>query len=86
MAVEFTMPKLGHLMEEGTIVSWKKQPGDQVEKGEIILEIETEKTVLEVESNVSGVLLKIMVDEDETVEVGTPLALIGEGGERMAEG
>ena len=83
MAVEFTMPKLGHLMEEGTIVSWKKQPGDQVEKGEIILEIETEKTVLEVESNVSGVLLKIIVDEDETVEVGTPLALVGEAGEEV---
>lgn len=83
MAVEFNMPKLGHLMEEGTIVSWRKEVGDRVEEGEILLEVETEKAVLEVESNTSGVLLKILVEEEETVEVGTPLALLGEPGETV---
>jgi len=83
MAVEFTMPKLGHLMEEGTVVSWRKKVGDSVEEGEIILEVETEKAVLEVESNMSGVLLKILVEEEETVEVGTPLAVLGEPGETV---
>jgi len=81
MATEFTMPKIGHLMEEGTIVSWRKQVGDSVEEDEILLEVETEKAVFEVESNISGTLLKVLVEDGETAEVGIPLALIGEVGE-----
>jgi len=82
MATEFKMPKLGHLMEEGKVVSWKKQVGDRVEKGEVLLEVETEKSVLEVEADCSGILLKILVEAEETVPVHTPLALLGEAGER----
>lgn len=81
MAVEFTMPKLGHLMEEGMVGRWLKQVGERVEKGDILLEVAMDKAVLEVESFVSGTLLKILVEEGETVLVGTPLALLGEPGE-----
>jgi pyruvate dehydrogenase E2 component (dihydrolipoamide acetyltransferase) len=81
MAVEFTMPKLGHLMEEGMVSRWLKGVGERVEKGDILLEVEMDKAVLEVESFVSGTLLQILVEEGETVPVGTPLALLGEPGE-----
>lgn len=81
MAIEFTMPKLGHLMEEGMVGRWLKQVGEKVEKGDILLEVEMDKAVLEVESFVSGTLLKILVEEGATVPVGTPLALLGEPGE-----
>ena len=76
MATEFTMPMLGEVMEEGRIVAWHKQVGDKVEKGSIILEVETDKAVMGVESPASGVLSKILVTAGETVPVNTPLALI----------
>jgi len=76
MATEFTMPMLGEVMEEGKLIEWKKQPGDAVEKGEIILDVETDKVVAEVESPAAGVLKEILVPEGETVKVNTPLALI----------
>ena len=76
MSTELTMPMLGEVMEEGVVLSWKKQEGEAVEKGEIILEIETDKAVAEVESPVSGVVQKILVPEGETVPVNTPLAVI----------
>jgi pyruvate/2-oxoglutarate dehydrogenase complex dihydrolipoamide acyltransferase (E2) component len=63
-------------MEEGVVLSWKKQEGDAVEKGEIILEIETEKATAELESPASGVVSKILVPEGETVPVNTVLAVI----------
>lgn len=70
------MPMLGEVMEEGRIAVWRKQVGDRVEQGEIILEIETDKATLEVESTASGVIKKILVPAGETVPVNTPLALI----------
>jgi len=76
MATEFTMPMLGEVMEEGKLIEWKKQPGDAVEKGEIILDVETDKVVAEVESPAAGVLKEIFVKEGETVKVNTPLAMI----------
>lgn len=76
MVSEITMPMLGHLMEEGTVVSWKKKVGDRIERGEIILEVEMDKATVEVESFVSGVLTKILVEEGIKVPVGTPLALV----------
>ena len=81
MAHSFLMPKLGHLMEEATVLCWHKQVGEPVEKGEILLEVETVKAIIEVESDYSGVVLEILVPEGEAVEVGTPLALLGESGE-----
>lgn len=76
MATEFTMPMLGEVMEEGCIVAWHKQVGDRVEKGEIIIEVETDKATMEVESTISGVVKKLLVREGETVPVNTPLAVI----------
>ena len=76
MATKFTMPMLGEVMEEGRIVAWHKQVGDSVEKGEIILEVETDKAVMGVESPATGVLRKVLVAEGETVPVNTPLAVI----------
>lgn len=73
---EFTMPKLGHLMEEGIIVDWEKKIGERIEKGEVLLRVETDKSVLEVESNVSGILCRILAAEGETVPVNAPIAVI----------
>ena len=78
MTIEFTMPKLGHLLEEGTVVGWRKQVGDRVTNGEILLEIETDKTTVEVESLLDGILLEILVEPGEKVPVGTPLALFSD--------
>ena len=76
MATEFTMPKLGHLMEEGTVLSWKKAVGDIIETGDILLEVETDKATMEVESNLTGTVKEILIQEEQTVPVGTPLAII----------
>ena len=76
MATEFTMPMLGEVMEEGCIVSWLKKEGDTVEQGEIIVEVETDKAAMELESPASGLLTKILVPEGETVPVNTLLAVI----------
>lgn len=76
MATEFTMPKLGEVMEEGKVLNWKKKEGEAIAKGEILLEVETDKAVMEIESTVSGILRKILVPAGETVPVNSPLALI----------
>jgi len=76
MATEFKMPMLGEVMEEGQIVAWRKKEGEFVERGEIIMEVETDKATMEVESTVSGVVQKILVAAGETVPVNTTLALI----------
>ncbi|MGQ9607877.1 MAG: biotin/lipoyl-containing protein [bacterium] len=78
MISKFVMPKLGHLMEEGKIVRWKKKEGDFINKGEVLLEIETDKAEIEIDSEISGVIIKIMVQEGETVPVGLPLMLYEE--------
>ena len=81
MTEEYTMPKLGHVMEEGKIVAWHKQVGEPFNKGELFLEIETEKAVLEVEAPFAGTMLEILVGPEETVPIGTPLARVErEGG------
>ena len=74
MASEFTMPKLGHLMEQGVVVRWWKEAGEHVVKDELLLEIETDKATLEVDSPFDGTLLEVLVGEGEEVPVGTPLA------------
>jgi pyruvate dehydrogenase E2 component (dihydrolipoamide acetyltransferase) len=79
------MPKLGDTMEEGKILSWRKQEGDTVKKGEAIAEIETEKVNIEAESFAAGVLRKILVPAGETVPVGTPIALVGDPSEPLDE-
>jgi pyruvate dehydrogenase E2 component (dihydrolipoyllysine-residue acetyltransferase) len=84
MATEVKLPRLGQGMESGTIVSWLKKEGEQVEKGEPLYELDTEKVTQEVEAEASGVLLKIAVQEGE-VPVGQTIAVIGEEGEAVPE-
>ena len=69
------MPKLGHVMEEGTIATWEKTVGDKVSKGELLLTVETGKTTIEVDSPVDGTLVEILAGADETVEILTPIAI-----------
>ena len=76
MTENLTMPKSGHLMEEGTVVSWKKKVGDLVKKGEIVAEIEAEKGVFEFESPLTGTIKQILVEEQRTVPVGEVLAVV----------
>jgi pyruvate dehydrogenase E2 component (dihydrolipoamide acetyltransferase) len=82
MATEIKLPRLGQGMESGTIVKWLKSEGDQVEKGEPLYELDTEKVTQEVEADASGILLKIAIAEGE-VEVGKTIAVIGEQGEKV---
>ena len=76
MRKEVIMPKMGLDMTEGVIVRWLKQEGDTVEKGEPLLEVETDKVVTEVESSVNGTLVEIVASEDEEVEVGKTIGWI----------
>ena len=84
MATEVIMPSLGFDMVEGVVARWLKKEGDPVEKGEAIVEIETEKASVEVEAAVSGVLQKIIVPAGETVTVGTVIGMIAAPGEMPA--
>jgi 2-oxoglutarate dehydrogenase E2 component (dihydrolipoamide succinyltransferase) len=77
--VEVVMPKMGESVMEGTVLSWKKGVGDEVEQDETLLEISTDKVDSEVPSPAAGVLVEILVPEGETVEVGTPIAVIASG-------
>lgn len=79
------MPKFGQTVEESTIVKWHKAVGDEVSKGDILFEIETDKAVLESESFVDGTLLKILAGEGDTVQVQTPVAFIGAPGDDIPE-
>jgi pyruvate dehydrogenase E2 component (dihydrolipoamide acetyltransferase) len=83
VATEIKLPRLGQGMESGTIVRWLKSEGDEVQKGEPLYELDTEKVTQEVEADASGVLLKIAVQEGE-VEVGRTIAVIGEQGEEVS--
>jgi len=85
MATEIKLPRLGQGMESGTIVKWLKSEGDQVEKGEPLYELDTDKVTQEVEADASGVLLRIAVAEGE-VAVGKTIAVIGEQGEAVEVG
>ena len=78
---EFLMPILGADMTEGTIIAWRKRPGDRIERGEIIAEIETDKANVEVECFTPGTLDRVLVEEGRKVPVGTPIALIEAEGE-----
>ncbi|MDP9067296.1 MAG: 2-oxo acid dehydrogenase subunit E2 [Actinomycetota bacterium] len=81
MGTEIKMPQLGETVVEGTITKWLKQEGEQVEADDLLVEISTDKVDSEVPSSAAGTLQKILVQEGDTVKVGTPLAIIGEAGE-----
>ncbi|MEU7869826.1 2-oxoglutarate dehydrogenase, E2 component, dihydrolipoamide succinyltransferase [Dactylosporangium sp. NPDC049140] len=79
MPVSVTMPRLGESVTEGTVTRWLKQEGDHVEADEPLLEVSTDKVDTEIPSPAAGVLTRIVVQEDETAEVGAELAVIGDG-------
>ncbi len=85
MAVEIIMPKLGVDMSEGEIIEWKKQEGDSVQEGDILLEIMSDKTNMELEAEESGVLLKILHPAGDTVPVTQVIGYIGAQGEVVDE-
>src|SRR5947209_18913655 len=78
MSDSVQMPALGESVTEGTITRWLKQVGERVDVDEPLLEVSTDKVDTEIPSPVAGVLQQILVSEDETVAVGTALALIGD--------
>lgn len=85
MAKEVVMPKLGLTMTEGTIDKWLKKEGDTVEEGENLFEVSTDKLTNQIQASVSGTLLKIVVQEGETVPCLKAVAYIGAAGETLAE-
>ena len=78
---DVVMPRLSDSMEEGTILQWLKQVGDEVAVGEELVEIETDKANMAYESDLSGTLTEILAQEGETLPIGTPIARIGDSGE-----
>lgn len=85
MATEVIMPKLGVDMQEGQIIEWKKKEGDEVKEGDILLEIMSDKTNMELEAEASGTLIKILKGNGETVPVTEVIAYIGQAGEALPE-
>jgi len=85
MAETIIMPKLGFDMAEGTLIRWVKTEGEQISKGDVLAEIETDKATVEVESSATGTILKELVDEGTIVPVSTPIAVVGEEGEEVGD-
>jgi pyruvate dehydrogenase E2 component (dihydrolipoamide acetyltransferase) len=81
---EVVMPRLSDSMEEGTILQWLKQVGDEVAVGDELVEIETDKANMAYESDLAGTLTEILAKEGETLPIGTPIAVIGDSGEGSA--
>ena len=76
MKKEVIMPKIGLDMDEGTILTWYKKVGDPVKKGDVLLEIETDKATTDVESALDGTLTEIVEEEDTTVDIGEVIAWV----------
>ena len=85
MATDVIMPQMGFDMEEGTVVRWLKAEGDHVDRGEPIVEVETDKATVEVESFASGLLRRIVVTEGITVPVGQVIGIIGAADEEISD-
>jgi 2-oxoglutarate dehydrogenase E2 component (dihydrolipoamide succinyltransferase) len=80
---DVTMPQLGETVAEGTVTKWFKSIGDEVEKGEALFEVSTDKVDTEIPAPANGVITAILVPEGDTVDVGTKLAVIGEPGDSL---
>ena len=74
---DVVMPRLSDSMEEGTVLQWLKAVGDEISVGDELVEIETDKANMAYESDVAGTLSEILVQEGETVAIGTPIARVG---------
>ena len=85
MAETINMPKLGFDMAEGTLVRWVKQLGENINKGDVLAEIETDKATVEVESPASGVVLQHIVEQGSIVPVNAPIAIVGAEGEKVSQ-
>jgi pyruvate dehydrogenase E2 component (dihydrolipoamide acetyltransferase) len=81
---DVTMPRLSDTMEEGTIASWLKKPGEQVNKGDVIAQIETDKATMDLTAFEAGTLQEILAPEGTTVPIGQPVARIGNGSAKAA--
>jgi pyruvate dehydrogenase E2 component (dihydrolipoamide acetyltransferase) len=77
---EIVMPRLSDSMEEGTILTWMKQVGDEVAIGEELVEIETDKANMAYEADVAGTLTEILAQEGDTLAIGAPIAVVGDPG------
>lgn len=76
---DINMPRLSDTMEEGVVSRWHKQVGDEVAKGDILADIETDKTTMELEAYDAGTLERLLVSEGDSVAVGEPIAVVGDG-------
>ncbi len=83
MAETISMPKLGFDMAEGLLVRWVKQVGENINKGDVLAEIETDKATVEVESHASGVVLQLIVEQGTMVPINAPIAIVGAAGEKV---
>jgi len=83
VADQVILPRLGQGMESGTIVRWLKSEGDEVQKGEPLFELDTDKVTQEVEAEADGVLLRIDAEDGGEYQVGATLAWIGDAGEQL---
>ena len=82
--IEIKMPRLSDTMEEGAISTWRKQPGDTVAIGDVLVEIETDKAVMEYEAYQAGTLAEILIPEGSNADIGAPIALLDDGAGRPA--
>jgi pyruvate dehydrogenase E2 component (dihydrolipoamide acetyltransferase) len=83
MADIINMPKLGFDMAEGTLVRWVRKIGEDIKKGDVLAEIETDKATVEVESSAGGVVRKLLVDEGAIVPINDPIAIVGTAEEKI---
>ncbi len=83
MSETINMPKLGFDMAEGVLVRWVKQVGENIDKGDVLAEIETDKATVEVESPAGGVVLQLIVNQGDVVPVNAPIAVVGTAGEKV---
>ena len=86
MAVDVVMPRLSDSMEEGTVLRWLKAVGDEVKRGDELVEIETDKANMTYEATDEGTLIEIVADEGATLPIGETIARIGEAGETSGDG
>src|SRR6266508_3131652 len=83
MPEEIVMPRLSDTMSEGTIARWLKKEGDPVKTGEALMEVETDKATLELQSYHDGTLVKILMGDGATAPIGTPVGILAKAGESV---
>lgn len=76
---DIQMPRLSDTMEEGVISAWRKAVGEPIHRGDVVADIETDKAIMELEAYDDGVLEKVLIGEGETVPIGTPIGVLGDG-------